>query len=100
MPKKPAVDNDIDNDPMFDVSEQAINNAIDRQMVQYLDRVATLEDEKKGIADDIKDVWAEAKSQGYDTKMMKVVHALRKMKPDDRAEFEALRETYKMNCGL
>lgn len=100
MPAKPKKNNDIDGDPMFDVSEEAINNALDRQMIQFLERVERLTEEKKGIGDDIKDTWAEAKGQGYDTKMLKHMQKLRAMPAHDRAEFEALRDLYKTHCGL
>ena len=65
-----------------------------------LERVERLEDEKKGIADDIKDVYAEAKSRGYDTKTMKAIIKLRRMEKHQRDEAEALLETYKAALGL
>lgn len=91
---------DIDNDPMFDTSEQAKSNAIDRQLVQLIERIERLREEKKGIADDEKDVFNEAKALGYDKRMVRAMLTLRKMKPDDRAELDALMETYRRNCGL
>ena len=98
MPKKPK--HDIDDDPMFDVSESAISNAIDRRLVQFFERVERLEEEKKGISDDIKDVWLEAKSTGYDIPIAKMVFKLRKMDKDDRSHMEAMIETYKIASGL
>ena len=60
-----------------------------------IERVERLEEEKKGIADDIRDTYAEAKATGYDAKIMRVIVRLRKMKPDDRREMDAILETYK-----
>ncbi len=57
---------------------------------QFIERIERLEEEKKGIADDIKDVYAEAKSHGFDPKIMRQVIRLRKMEEDARKEQEAL----------
>ena len=66
----------------------------------FIERIERLEEEKKGIADDIRDVYSEAKSQGYDAKIMRQIVRLRKMTNDDRAEMEAVLETYKSALGL
>ena len=66
----------------------------------FLERIETLEEEKKGIADDIRDVYAEAKGNGWDTKTMRRLVALRKLDPDARAEQQALLETYAKAIGL
>lgn len=92
--------NDIDNDPMFDSSKEAKDRAHNRRLEGFFNRVDRLEEEKKGIADDIKDVWAEMKAVGYDTKIARAVHKLRKMKPDDRAEYDALLDTYRAETGI
>lgn len=93
-------DNDIDDDPMFDTSKAAKQKALDRRLIQLLERAERLEEEKKGIADDLKDVFSEGKAVGYDAKMMKAMMKLRKMNPDDRAELDALMETYRAAVGL
>jgi uncharacterized protein (UPF0335 family) len=72
----------------------------DDRLRLLIERVERLEEEKKGIADDIKDVYGEAKAVGYDTKIMKQIVRLRKMKPDDRSEMEMLLDTYKAALGL
>lgn len=74
--------------------------ATDDRLRLLIERVERLEEEKKGIADDIKDVYAEAKAVGYDIKMMREIVRLRKMKPDDRREMEAILDTYKAALGL
>lgn len=70
------------------------------QLRLFIERIERLEEEKKGIADDVKDVYAEAKAVGYDVKIIRQIVRLRKMKPDDRAEMEALLDTYKAALGL
>lgn len=75
-------------------------NASDDRLRLLIERIERLEEEKKGIADDVRDVYAEAKAVGYDTKTMRAIVRLRKMKPDDRAEQEALLDTYKAALGL
>lgn len=74
--------------------------ATDDRLRLLIERIERLEEEKKGIADDIRDVYAEGKAVGYDTKMMRQLIKLRKMKPDDRREMEMLLETYKAAVGL
>jgi uncharacterized protein (UPF0335 family) len=72
----------------------------DDRLRLLIERVERLEEEKKGIQDDIKDVYAEAKATGYDSKIMKQIVRLRKLKPDDRREMELLLETYKNALGI
>ena len=72
----------------------------DDRLRLLIERVERLEEEKKGIADDIRDVYAEAKAVGYDSKIMRQIVWLRKMKPDDRAEMEAILDLYKAALGL
>ena len=75
-------------------------NATDDRLRLLIERVERLEEEKKGIADDIRDTYAEAKAVGYDAKIMRQIVRLRKMKPDDRAEMEAILDTYQAALGL
>ncbi|AKM08035.1 DUF2312 domain-containing protein [Pelagerythrobacter marensis] len=72
----------------------------DDRLRLLIERIERLEEEKKGIADDIRDVYAEAKAVGYDTKIMRQIVRLRKMTPDDRAEMEMVLDTYKAALGL
>jgi len=62
--------------------------------------VERLEEEKKGISDDIKDVYGELKATGYDAKVTRQIVRLRKMRPDNRREMEAVLETYKNALGI
>lgn len=70
------------------------------QLRLFIERVERLEEEKKGIADDIRDVYAEAKSQGYDAKIMRQCIRLRKMQPHDLQEMQSLLETYAAALGI
>lgn len=72
----------------------------DDRLRLLIERVERLEEEKKGISDDIKDVYLEAKAVGYDVKVLRQVIRLRKMKPDDRKEMEAVLEAYMAALGL
>jgi uncharacterized protein (UPF0335 family) len=74
--------------------------ATDDRLRLLIERVERLEEEKKGIADDIRDTYAEAKAVGYDAKIMRQIVRLRKMNQDDRAEMEMLLDTYKAALGL
>ena len=65
-----------------------------------IERIERLEEEKQGIADDIKDVYAEAKAVGYDPKIMRKVVSLRKMDTHDRREQDDLLDTYKSALGM
>ena len=70
------------------------------QLRLFIERIERLEEEKKGIADDIRDVYAEAKANGYDTKTMRRVVVLRKLETHTRQEMDALLETYRVALGL
>lgn len=74
--------------------------ATDDRLRLLIERIERLEEEKKGIGDDIKDVYLEGKAVGYDTKIMRQIIGLRKMQPDDRKEMEALLDLYKAALGL
>ena len=70
------------------------------QLRLFLERIERLEEEKKGIADDIRDVYAEAKSRGYDAKIMRQIVRLRKMETHDRQEMDAILETYRSALNI
>ena len=70
------------------------------QLRLFIERIERLEEEKKGVADDIKDVYAEAKANGYDSKIMRQIVRLRKMEKRARDEQDALLETYRNALGL
>ncbi len=70
------------------------------QLRAFIERIERLEEEKKTIADDIKDVYGEAKSMGYDTKIMRKVISLRKKDTQERLEEEAVLDTYLLALGM
>ncbi len=70
------------------------------QLRQFIERVERLEEEKKGISEDINDVYLEAKANGYDGKIMRQIVRLRKMQPHDRQEMEAILQTYLAALGM
>ncbi len=72
----------------------------DEQLRLFVERIERLEEEKKGIADDVREVYLEAKSQGYDPKIMRQVIRLRKMPDHDRKEMEAVRDVYLSALGM
>jgi len=70
------------------------------RLKSFIERLENLEDEKRELAEQIKDVFAEAKGEGYDIKTMRSLLKLRKMKPHDRSEQEELLEVYKAAIGM
>lgn len=70
------------------------------RLKQYIERVERLTEEKEGIANDIRDVYAEAKSAGFDSKIMKMIVRLRKQSHDKRQEEQHLLDLYCSAIGL
>jgi len=70
------------------------------ELRQFIERYEQLEAEKKDVTEQQKELMAEAKGRGYDTKVMRKVVALRKRKPDEIAEEEAVLEMYKQALGM
>ncbi len=70
------------------------------QLRAFIERIERLEEEKKTIADDIKDVYGEAKSMGFDAKILRKVISIRKQDADERAEQEAILDTYLQALGM
>lgn len=86
--------------PELPVDMPKAHRATDDRLRLLIERIERLEEEKKAIADDIRDVYAESKAVGYDTKIMREVIRLRKMDPDARAERDAVLETYLCALGM
>ena len=70
------------------------------ELRQFIERFEQLESEKKDVAEQQKELMAEAKGRGYDTRVMRKVIAMRKRKPDELAEEEAVLELYKTALGM
>jgi uncharacterized protein (UPF0335 family) len=82
------------------MSEFGDNSGAAEELRLEIEAIERLEEEKKGIADDIKDRYAGAKARGFDTKTMRVIIRLRKMEKHARDEADALLATYKSALGM
>ncbi|MBS0284015.1 DUF2312 domain-containing protein [Sphingomonas sp. 67-36] len=76
------------------------DNVSAEQLRLFIERIERLEEEKKAFADDIRDVYSEAKSTGFDTKTIRAIIRLRKMEKHARDEADALLETYRNALGM
>src|SRR5512146_2411765 len=76
------------------VKEEPSTSFAKDQLKAIIERIERLEEEKKTISDDIRDVYAEAKGNGFDVKALRAIVRLRKQDPNERAEQETILETY------
>jgi len=89
---KLAVDNTVKDEPATKFAKE--------QLKAVIERVERLEEEKKTIADDIRDVYAEAKGNGFDVKALRTIVRMRKQDANERAEEETILETYCQALGM
>ena len=82
------------------VAEQPAMKFGKEQLKAFIERVERLEEEKKAIADDIRDVYAEANGSGFDVKALRAIVRLRKQDTDERREQQAILETYMHALGM
>ena len=83
------------------MTEPGVGHNVAKDMIRsVVERVEKLEEEKKAISDDIKDVYTEAKGNGLDVKALRAVVRLRRQDADERAEQEAILETYLHAMGM
>ena len=82
------------------VDDQPARRFAKDHLKAFVERVERLEEEKKAIADDVRDVYAEAKSNGFDVKALRTVVKLRKQDVNERKEQEAILETYLHALGM
>lgn len=75
-------------------------NIAAEQLLLLIERIERLEEEKKGIGDDIRDTYQEGKATGYNPSIMRQIIKLRKMQPHDRQEMEAILQTYLVALGM
>lgn len=75
-------------------------NITAEQLKSYIERIERLEEDKKAVLEDIKEVFAEAKGNGFDTKTMRTVMKLRKMDANERDEQEYMLDVYKRALGM
>jgi len=81
-------------------SSDAAHRFAKDQLKAFIERVERLEEEKKALSDDIRDVYAEAKGIGYDVKALRTIVRLRKMEESERKEQETILDTYKVALGM
>jgi len=82
------------------VKEEPATTFAKDQLKAIIERIERLEEEKKTISDDIKDVYAEAKGNGFDVKALRTIVRLRKQDENERAEQETILETYMQALGM
>jgi uncharacterized protein (UPF0335 family) len=82
------------------VKEQPATRFAKDQLKSVIERVERLEEEKKTISDDIRDVYAEAKGNGFDVKALRTIVRLRKQDVNERREEETILETYMQALGM
>lgn len=85
---------------MNDVTEPGSYRVAADELRSFIERVERLDAEKKDIADQQKEVMAEAKSRGYDTKVMRKLVTMRKKDPQEISEEEAIMELYREALGM
>jgi uncharacterized protein (UPF0335 family) len=85
---------------MTETKDLSGHNSSDDRLRLLIERIERLEEEKKELGLDIRDVYGEAKAVGYDPKIMRLIVRYRKMTKEDRDEQEALVDTYKTALGL
>ena len=83
-----------------DAAEDDVGGIAGKRLKSFIERVERLEQEKSELADDIKDIYAEAKGVGFDTKTIRKIIRLRKMDSEKRREEDELLELYKAAIGL
>jgi uncharacterized protein (UPF0335 family) len=86
--------------PAAAAQEQPATRFAKDQLKAVVERVERLEEEKKALSDDIRDVYAEAKAHGFDVKALRTIVKLRKQDSDERKEQEAILETYMHALGM
>ncbi len=82
------------------MSNEDVQGVAAAQLRSIVERIERLEEEKKAIADDIKDVYGEAKGNGYDTKVLRTIIRLRKQDAGEREEQDAILDLYKQALGM
>ncbi|HVV60766.1 MAG TPA: DUF2312 domain-containing protein [Pseudolabrys sp.] len=83
-----------------EAKEQAHTRFAKEQLKAFIERIERLEEEKKATSDDIRDVYAEAKGNGYDVQAMRTIVRMRKQDSEERREQEAVLETYMHALGM
>lgn len=96
LQKKPPMKSDAD----WDGHNSKAFSVAGNELRQFIEQIESLEAEKKDIGGQIKEIYAESKARGYDTKAIRAIVALRKRDPDDVAEAQAILDIYKEALGM
>ncbi|BCA04172.1 DUF2312 domain-containing protein [Bradyrhizobium diazoefficiens] len=83
-----------------DIATKRAEQIAKDQLKSIIERIERLEEEKKAISDDIRDVYAESKGNGYDVKALRTIVRMRKIEPIEREAFETVLETYMRALGM
>ena len=75
-------------------------NETKNQLMSFIERIERMEEEKAAVATDIKEIYAEAKNNGFETKIIRKIVSLRRKSKEERQEEEALLETYMSSIGM
>ena len=92
----------LDNDPLDEnkAAEAQVGGIAPDRLRSLIERVERLEEERKALGSDIKDIYAEAKSAGFDVKVMRQIISIRKQEPADVEEQETLLDVYRRALGM
>ncbi len=96
----PDLSKGIEGQSMLDKNPIATESVAGDQLKAFIERIERLEEEKAGIAGDIREIFAEAKGNGFDTKVMRQVIRLRKQDTNERQEQEAILDLYMHALGM
>ena len=77
-----------------------MNDVNKDQLLGYIDRIERLDEDKRAISEDIKEIYTEVKSAGYDTKIVRKIVSLRRKSREERQEEETLLELYMQSIGM
>jgi uncharacterized protein (UPF0335 family) len=87
--------------PQYLMMEYKMTENVNKdQLMQFIERIERLEEDKKAISDDIKDIYTEAKSSGYETKIIRKIVSLRRKTKEQRVEEETLLDLYMNSIGM
>lgn len=93
-------ENENDDQQPAEAETRDVGGVAGQRLRSFIERIENLEEEKKALAEDIKEVYAEAKGTGFDAKTIRKIVSLRKMEPEKRNEEEELLDLYKTAIGM
>ncbi len=100
MPKDAALRKENEDEREESGEAGDVGGVAGKRLKSFIERIERLEEEKKGLADDVKDVYAEAKGVGFDAPTIRRIVKLRKMEPDKIREQDELLDLYRSAIGM